>query len=187
MLAAMVKQILFVQGAGPDVHDGWDNWLADDLQRQLGNGYVVRYPRMPGEADPHYAAWKSALLGELKAMGDAAILVGHSVGAMILLHALAEHAPAPHIEGVFLLAAPFIGEDGWPSDEIEPRTAFLERLGPELPVFVYHARQDEIVPFQHASLYAKAIPQAVLRVVEGGDHQFGNDMSAVARDIRSLA
>ena len=31
------RQVLFVQGAGPDAHDGWDDKLADSLQRALGD------------------------------------------------------------------------------------------------------------------------------------------------------
>jgi hypothetical protein len=35
-------------------------------------------------------------------------------------------------------------------------------------------------------LYAKLIPRAVVRRLAGRDHQLGNDLSEVARDIRSL-
>jgi len=35
-------------------------------------------------------------------------------------------------------------------------------------------------------LYARAIPQAVVRRLTGRDHQLNNDMSEVAADIRRL-
>jgi hypothetical protein len=50
----MPKQVLFIQGAGAAVHDAWDDKLVRSLERALGDGYSVLYPRMPDEADPHY-------------------------------------------------------------------------------------------------------------------------------------
>ncbi|WP_261333555.1 hypothetical protein [Rhizobium leguminosarum] len=37
----------------------------------------------------------------------------------------------------------------------------------------------------HVHLYAKAVPHAVVRTLEDRDHQLDNDLSDVARDIRS--
>lgn len=104
------KQILFVQGAGEAVHDDWDDKLVRSLQRELGDGYSMRYPRMPDEADPHYSAWKVALQSELDKLDDGAMLVGHSIGAAILIHVLAEQSSKRRLGAIFLIAAPFIGE-----------------------------------------------------------------------------
>jgi predicted alpha/beta hydrolase family esterase len=183
----MTKQVLFVQGGGKDVHDRWDDKLVESLERELGAGYVVRYPRMPNEDDPRYSAWKAALFGELDSLEDGAILVGHSVGGAILIHALAERLPRCKLGGVFLVAAPFIGEGGWPSAEIRPRTDFSKGVPAGVPVFLYHGTEDEIVPVAHVHLYAKAIPHAVVRSRERCNHQLNNDMSPVARDIRSVS
>jgi hypothetical protein len=42
-------QILFIQGGGAGTHDEWDDKLVDSLRRELGDGYEIRYPRMPDE------------------------------------------------------------------------------------------------------------------------------------------
>ena len=182
----MTRHVLFVQGAGAGVHDGWDQKLAASLERELGAGYVVHYPRMPNEADPRYSTWSTALLGELDKLKEDGVLVGHSVGATILIHVVAQHLPTTRFGGIFLVAAPFIGEAGWPSDDIEPRTDFSARLPPNVPVFLYHGGDDEVVPSAHVRLYAEAIPQAVVRVLAHRDHQLNDDMSEVAQDIRAL-
>jgi hypothetical protein len=57
----MTNQVLFIQGAGEGAHDQWDNKLVESLERELGQEYVVRCPRMPHEADPTYAGWKATL------------------------------------------------------------------------------------------------------------------------------
>ena len=185
-IGTMAGQVLFIQGAGKDVHDHWDDKLVASLERDLGENYTVRYPRMPGENDPGYQAWKVALLREFESLEDGAILVGHSVGGTILLHLLAEQPPMPRPAGLFLIAAPFIGEGGWPSDDIDDRADFAERLPPGLPVYLYRGTADAVVPGAHAQLYAKAIPHAVFRMLDHRDHQLDNDLSDLARDIRSL-
>ena len=181
----MTVQVLFVQGGGANVHDGWDSKLVESLERGLGPDYRVRYPRMPKEEDPRYATWKSALLREMDSLDDGAILVGHSVGGAILLHVLAEHDPDLRPGALVLIGAPFIGDGGWRSDEIQAGNDFAERL--PAAVFLYHGTDDETIPTSHVHLYAQAIPQATVRVVEHRDHQLNNDLSEVARDIRTLS
>jgi hypothetical protein len=48
----MSVQILFAQGGGEGAHDEWDDKLVDSLTRELGDGFEIRYPRMPREDDP---------------------------------------------------------------------------------------------------------------------------------------
>ena len=84
------RQLLFVQGGGAGVHDEWDSKLVESLGRELGPEYEIRYPRMPKEDDPSYAAWKASIEKEFATLDDDAILVGHSIGATILVSALAE-------------------------------------------------------------------------------------------------
>jgi predicted alpha/beta hydrolase family esterase len=182
----MAKQVLFVQGAGEGVHDRWDSKLVANLERELGERYAVHYPRMPDEEDPSYSAWKAALLEELVALEDGATLVGHSVGGTILIHVLAEQPLISRFAGLFLIAAPFIGEGGWSSDDIDDRKDFSGRLPRGVPIYLYHGADDTVVPAAHVQLYAKAIPHAVVRTFERWDHQLNNDLSDIARDIRSM-
>jgi pimeloyl-ACP methyl ester carboxylesterase len=81
---------------------------------------------------------------------------------------------------------PFIGEQGWPSDEIKPKPDLGSKLPPRSSVHLYHGGTDEIVPAKHAALNAEAIPQAAVRILADRDHQLNNDMSEVAADISTL-
>ena len=84
-----MRQILFIQGGGGhDVHDTWDNKLLDSLNRELGEGYDVRYPRMPDEDDPRYAKWKPVIREELERLPDGSVVVGHSIGGTMLINVL---------------------------------------------------------------------------------------------------
>jgi len=157
------------------------------LKSILGADYEIRYPRMPNEAVPKYAKWKAALEKEFAKLDGGAILIGHSIGGTILINALAENPPALALDAVFLIAAPFVGDGGWPSDDIESRKKIGADLPEDMPVYLYHGSKDEIAPFAHVDLYAKAIPQAVVRRLKGRNHQLDDDLSEVARDIRSLS
>ena len=181
------KQVLFVQGAGKSVHDAWDDKLVRSLERELGEGYAVRYPRMPHEADPKYSAWRSALFEEFERLKDGALLVGHSVGGTMLIHALAERPPQVKLGALALIAAPFIGEGGWPSGELEPRVDLADRLPAKLPVFLFHGTADDEVPLSHLDLYEKLLPEATVRRVLDRDHQLNNELGVVARALRAVA
>jgi predicted alpha/beta hydrolase family esterase len=181
-----MRQVLFVQGGGEDVHDQWDNKLVDGLRRELGPDYEVHYPVMPNEADPKYEAWKRALKREYAALEHGAIVIGHSVGGTILINVLAERSPQSSLGAICLIAAPFIGAGGWKTEDIEARSDLAARLPRDVPIFLYHGRNDETVPFAHLELYARAIPRAQVRRLAHRDHQLNNDLSELTSDIRRL-
>src|SRR4029453_2523107 len=108
----MAIRVLFVQGGGEGAHDEWDAKLVESLERQLGRDYQIRYPRMPDEADPHYARWKAALDRELESLDGGAMLVGHSIGGTMCVNALGRSPPGRGAGRFFLGAAPFQG-GGW--------------------------------------------------------------------------
>ncbi|NES16010.1 MULTISPECIES: alpha/beta fold hydrolase [Micromonospora] len=180
---AGTRQILFIQGGGAGVHDEWDHKLVDSLRRELGDGYEVRYPRMPDEDDPSYARWSAAIRRELAGLDDCAVVAGHSVGATILVNTLAERPPERELAAIVLIAAPFVGAAGWPGDEFELPQDLGARLPQGVPVHVFHGLQDETAPPSHAELYAHAIPQAQLHRLPGRDHQLDNDLSEVAKTL----
>jgi pimeloyl-ACP methyl ester carboxylesterase len=179
----VARQILFIQGGGAGVHDEWDDKLVESLRRELGDGYEVRYPRMPDEGDPSYARWSTAIRREMADLDDGAVLVGHSVGATILINALAEQPPERRLGAIVLIAAPFVGEGGWPGDEFELSSDLGARLPQGVPVLVFHGLQDETALPSHADLHAHVIPQAQVYRLPGRDHQLNNDLSEVAREI----
>jgi len=182
----MTRQMLFIQGGGRDVHDEWDDKLVASLKRELGSDAEVRYPRMSNEDDPKYADWKPAIWLEVAKLDEGAVLVGHSIGGTILVHALAEEEPNVRPGAIILISAPFVGEGGWPSDDIEAKPDLGERLPAGIPVHLFHGSDDDTVPPAHADLYAKAIPQAQVHRLPGRDHQLNNDLKEVAEVVRAV-
>jgi pimeloyl-ACP methyl ester carboxylesterase len=181
------RQILFIQGGGKGVHDEWDDKLFDDLSRELGDGHEVRYPRMPAEDDPSYARWSAPIRREMAGLNDGAVVAGHSVGGTIMIHAIAEQPPEQELAAIVLIAAPFVGEGGWPGDEFQLPSDLGARLPRGVRVHVFHGLDDVTAPPSHADLYARAIPQAQVHRLPGRDHQLNNDLSEVATWILGIS
>ena len=57
------------------------------------------------------------------------------------------------MSGLFLLAPPYWGAEDWQVSEYTLHDNFASKLSRELPVFFYHSRDDEWVPFAHLALY----------------------------------
>lgn len=181
----MSKRLLFVHGGGQGAYEE-DRKLAANLRDALGATYDLRYPKMPNEESPVYEAWKDQIAKELVALDDEVILVGHSLGASILLKYLSEEKVEKPVAGLFLIAPPYWGTEDWEVDEYALQPDFTSKLPEELPVFFYHSRDDEWVPFAHLALYAEKLPQATIHEFDDRGHQFDDDLSEVARDVKRL-
>jgi predicted alpha/beta hydrolase family esterase len=183
----MTRHVLFVQGGGEGAYDA-DAKLAASLGAKLGPGYQVHYPVMPDEAAPEYPAWNRRLSEEIVALGNDAVLVGHSLGASILLKAIADGESTQAAKAVLLIAAPYWGGEGWSGwEDVELSENEIARLSEIRPMFFYHGRDDAVVPAAHLVFYGKALPHARLQPLAGRDPQLNDDLSEVAADIKSLA
>jgi predicted alpha/beta hydrolase family esterase len=181
----MKKQMLFVHGGGEGAHEE-DEKMATSLRDELGSSYDVHSPKMPNEDSPEYEVWKDRIKKDLAAMDGEVILVGHSLGASVLLKFLSEEEVERPIAGMFLIAPPYWGAEDWEVEEYALQKDFASKLPEGLPVFFYHSRDDEVVPFAHFAMYAEKLPRATAREFGDRGHQFDDDLSEVARDIQRL-
>ncbi len=184
----MTRHVLFIQGAGQGAHEV-DKELVVSLRKALGREYEVHYPAMLDEDNATYEQWKQQIEQELATIQGPIILIGHSVGGSVVIKCLSELEVKKPIAGIFLIAAPFWGGDGWRYEGYETLTlkkGSAARLPEGVSIFLYHCRDDEIAPFEHLALYAQLFPQATVRELDEGGHQFNNDLSGVAKDIKTL-
>ena len=85
-----------------------------------------------------------------------------------------------------MVAAPVVGEGGWPDDDFTTPADLGARLPDGVPVHVFHGDDDDTAPPAHADLYARAIPRARVHRLPGRDHQLGNDLREVAAAIAPI-
>ena len=181
----MTRRVLLIHGGGQGAYEE-DKKLAVNLQNTLGAAYEVRYPEMPDEDSPEYEAWKRRIAEELAALDGEVVLVGHSLGGSILLKYLSEEKVENPVAGLFLIVPPYWGAEDWEVSEYALQDGFASKLPKDLPVFFYHSRDDEVVPFVHLALYTEDLVQAAIREFDGRGHQFNDDLSEVVQDIKGL-
>jgi predicted alpha/beta hydrolase family esterase len=181
----MNKHVLFIQGGGGEDDHAADARLVASLQEVLGKAYLVHYPLLLDESTPDFGR-KKQIGKEISAINGEVILAGHSLGASMLLKYLSESQVQKKIAGIFLISTPFwSGDEDW-KQGLKLQKNFTDKLPEDVPVFLYHCRDDEEVPFDHLGLYAQNLPQATVREITSGGHQLNNDLSIVAKDIKSL-
>ncbi len=184
----MKQQILFIQGGGEGAYKE-DGKLVAYLRSALGTAYELHYPKMPIESDPDYKKWKGRIRKELAVLKGKVILIGHSLGSSFLLKYISEEKIEKTIVGIFLIATPYWGGDGWQYEgweKVALPEGFATKLPSGVPIYLYHSRDDEVVPFAHLTLYTEKLPQATIRVLNERGHQFNNDLSEVAVDIKNI-
>ena len=180
-----MQQVLFIHGGGLDGFEA-DAGLRDSLSTTLGEGYQLSYPKMPSNEDAPDFGWLNKIeeeVGVLGGAGQGIILVGHSLGASMLLKFLSQRKVSVQIAGVFLLAAPFwAGEEEWVQG-LKLEEGFEERLPKNSPFFFYHCHDDEEVSFSDLEKYRERMVQSSFIALEKGGHQFEGGMQRIAQDI----
>ncbi|MET0793707.1 MAG: alpha/beta fold hydrolase [Polyangiaceae bacterium] len=180
----MPRTVLVIHGAGEPRRRRGKVYWEPLLEASLGPGHQVKAPRMPRPTHPEYWAW-ARRLDELIASSRRPILVGHSFGASVLLKYWSETVRRPAFAGLFLIATPFWGAD-FPEYALAPD--FAARMRGVSPIFLYHSRQDPEIPFKHLERYRRVLPQAKVRSLRGGEHEFDHpEFPELAADIRGLA
>jgi uncharacterized protein len=181
----MNKHVLFIQGGGGKEDYEADANLVTSLREALGKAYTVHYPLLSNESSPDFGRRKQ-IGKEISLIEGGIIFVGHSLGASMLLKYFSENEVKKKIEGIFLISTPFwSGDEDWKKG-LKLHEDFPDTLPKDVPIFLYHCSDDEEVPFEHLSLYAQKLPQATVRKIASGGHQLNNNLSLVAKDIKSL-
>lgn len=181
----MKKHVLFIQGGGDDGYEA-DAKLVDSLKAALGSDYEVSYPQLQSDENVSDFGWPRQIGKEIHDIERDVILVGHSLGASLMLKYLSEAKIQKKISGIFLIATPWwSGDEDWVKG-LKLQHDFAGKLPENVPIFLYHSIDDEVVPFEHLSLYTQKLPQAIIHEIKEGGHQFNNDLTFIAMDIKKL-
>jgi len=183
----MSRNVLFIHGAGDGGYEA-DKLLAASLQKELGAAYKVHFPKMSQDETESFFGWDwpKQIGKEISSIKGEIILVGHSLGASMLLKFLSENKIKKQIVGVFLTAPPFwSGDEDW-VQPLKLSEDFHSNLPKDVPIFFYQCKDDEEIPFSQFNRYKREFPRATFREIKNGGHQFNNDLSIVTIDIKSL-
>lgn len=182
----MAIDVLFIHSAGSQSGDEGSAPFVNHLRHSLGSNYNLSAPIMPLPDDPSYERWRNKLK-ELLQHESPPILIGHSLGGSVLLKYLSEEKQTITAAGLFIVATPFWGNEDWNVDEFILRENFASFLPGTLKVFLYQSQDDDVVPIEHLSSYSNAIPRAVVKTLDTGEHTFKNGLPCLVEDIKHLS
>jgi predicted alpha/beta hydrolase family esterase len=181
------KKILFAHSSGGQGSPGEGSYdLVSYLKKELSGENEIHYPIIDDPDAPTYKMWKKLLSTEFKTINQPVILVGHSLGGSMLLKYLSEERPQITILALFLVSTPLWGKNGWDVEDFVLQENFESELRHINKVFLYHCKEDAIVPFEHLNFYKRAFPNSTVRVLNGTDHAFADGLPELVDDIRAI-
>jgi len=164
----------------------WSSTFAEDL----GDAYEVFAPAMPNSQNAKYAEWKIWFERHLEYLRDDVILVGWSLGGMFFTKYLIENDFPNQIKALFILAAPLTiehenGEDG--GDFLFDVSRVSELAEKASIIYVFHSKDDFVVPYDNALKYQEALPEAELVTFEDKNHFLIEEFPELLERIREAA
>ncbi|MCC6290594.1 alpha/beta hydrolase [Candidatus Nomurabacteria bacterium] len=159
----------------------WKPWL----RKKLGDGYEVILPVMPNKTNAQFEEWKIWFEKLIPFLDDGVILVGHSLGGDFLAKYLSENKFPKKIAAVFLIAAVHDKDaDGYNLATFTlPAKLDLQTE----KVYLYHSKDDSVVPFGDLAKFEKALPTSIPRVFENRQHFNQEELLELAEDILNLS
>ena len=159
--------------------DDWKKWLREELP-----DHEVILPTMPNKTNARFEEWKLWMDKLTPYMNNDIILIGHSLGGSFLAKYLSENKLPKKIKAVFLVSAVY--------DKDSEGYSLLSFSLPEKldlqsdAVYLYHSKDDPVVPFSALEKYKQALPKANIRVFEDRQHINQEKFPELLEDIKNL-
>jgi predicted alpha/beta hydrolase family esterase len=160
----------------------------DTLVSEISHAYQVFMPEMPCKQRATYKAWKIRFEKYLPFFGEDKIcLIGYSLGGCFLAKRLSENKFPKKIDQLHLVAACISSEglDGESLGDFQFEHSNLSHLEWQCgEIFLYHSRDDEIVPYAQAELLKSYLPKATLLTFETRNHFFQPSFPELLENMR---
>lgn len=203
----MKKQIIVIHGG--DVFNTYEEYLAflKDLQldfekyrthtkdwkatldEKLGEEFEVILPDMPNKRNAKYLEWKIWFEKFIPYFEPEVVLIGHSLGGVFLAKYLSENDFPKKIRATFLVAAPYDYDSRSGTNDLgdfalsNDLSKFNEQSG---KIFIYHSKDDPIVPFIDSEKYKRALPRAETVIFEDREHFSQTEFPELISNIKKL-
>ncbi len=174
-----------IHGFNSSPEQNFHPWLADELKNE---GFTVVVPTLPlstkDELDlPNIIEVMKSQVGYLK---NDDILLGHSLGAFVVLQYLEAVEMTETPRAVVLVAAP------WKVQKAELRGLFIADIDSDVLMWkarefvVIHSKDDKLVPFEHGEKLAAHL-KAKLVETDGDGHYMEGSYPILLETIKEIA
>ena len=160
---------IIIHGAYGHPQENWFPWLKSELKKIDCQVITPRFPTPKGQSLKN---WMKILNREVKNWGSDIILVGHSLGPVLILKKL-EDLQKP-IKAAFLVSSP-VGLIGIKKFDSIITTFFEQDFNWQKirkscqNFFVYHGDNDPYVPLSMGQELAKSL-EVEVKIIHGGGH-----------------
>jgi len=157
------------------------------LEEDLGEGFEVFMPTMPSGHNAKYIEWKIWFEKLIPFVEDNVVIIGHSLGAIFIAKYLSENNLPKKILATYLLAGPYDNDDSDDSlaDFVLPESlSMFEESGGK--IFLYHSKDDPVVPFVNVEKYAKHLLSAEKVIFEDRGHFNQEEFPELIESIKQL-
>jgi predicted alpha/beta hydrolase family esterase len=148
---------------------GWRSSLSEKISDR-----EVFTISMPNKENARYDEWCIWFERHLQFLTGNVVLVGSSLGGMFIAKYLIENKVSFNIVGLFLLAAPcgyYDDEGGNDCSSFSFRQEDLQKLYQNVQhIEIWHSKDDFVVPYEHALLFKKYLPDAKLVTFSDKNH-----------------
>ena len=178
-------RVILVHGFNANPHMNFHPWLAGQLQAK---GFEVVVPELPLSTMeeinlPEIIEKMKDQVGYLK---NDDILLGHSLGAFVVLQYLEAVEMTETPRAVILVAAP------WNVSRPELQRLFLVDLDADVTMWkarefvIVHSHDDKLVPFEHGERLAERL-KARLVATDGDGHYMDDQYPVLLETIEEIA
>lgn len=144
------------------------------LTEQTEKTHQIIIPTMPCKQNADYIAWKIWFERHFEFLNNEdIILIGHSQWAVFLTKRLSENQFPKQIKQLHLVS--WVFDDNDLDEETIGNFIFdpsnLNNIESQVNhIFIYHSKDDDIVPFRHGEELAKHLPSANFLIFENRGH-----------------
>lgn len=198
----MKKQVLVIHGG--DAFDKYEDYIKylkssqltlerlrargwkGNLQASLGKAYDVLTPRMPNSMNARYKEWKIWFEKITHLLDNELILIGHSLGGIFIVKYLSENKFPKNIRATFLVAAPYYTPSNHPLVDFNIESSLGNLIKQAGKIYLYHSKDDKIVPFKDFERYKKDLPEAKTRIFANRGHFNSESFPEIVKDLKQL-
>lgn len=178
-----VTDVTVIHGYGVRPESMWFPWLRQDLERR---GLDVLIPRLPDPFRPNFEKWMAAAAPAVRLWTRSTLVVAHSFGGALAVRLLEKEAE--HKVAAVVLVAPLFTS----TINIEPLVRVFARQIDWRRVrdfgrrfHILQAKDDPLVPYDHAFRYAEALGGELTLLKKGG-HFTGKTCPPLMKIIKPL-
>lgn len=180
-------RVILVHGFNASPEMNFHPWLSQSLREA---GFEVVVPRLPLSIDANGDLHVPQIIEEMKAqvgwLKHDDILLGHSLGAFVILQYLEAVEMTETPRAVVMVAAP------WKVARPELRRLFLVDLDADVLMWkarefvVVHSKDDQLVPIEHGRRLAEAFKAKFVETDSDG-HFMGEQYPVLVKTIKDIA